>query len=88
MSVATMTSKGQITIPKDVRDSLKLVPGTKVLFVRLSSGGYEFVARTGSVDELAGILHEPGRRPVTVEAMDDAIAAGATEHAMRGSGDQ
>ncbi|UFU01849.1 AbrB/MazE/SpoVT family DNA-binding domain-containing protein [Ruania suaedae] len=85
MSTATMTSKGQITIPKDVRDDLHLTPGAKVMFVRLPSGHYEMVARTGKIEDLAGVLHDPDRATVTVEDMDEAVAAGATEHAMRGS---
>lgn len=84
MPTATVTSKGQVTIPKEVREDLKLAPGTKVMFVRLSSGRYELVPRTGSIEDLAGILHDPDRPTVTPEAMEDAIAAGATAHASRG----
>lgn len=84
MPTATVTSKGQITIPKDVREDLKLVPGAKVMFVRLPGGRYELIPRTGSIEDLAGILHDPDRPTVTPEAMDDAVASGAAAHAMRG----
>lgn len=84
MATATMTSKGQVTIPKAVRDDLQLVPGSTVMFVRLPGGRYELVPRTGSIEDLAGILHEPGRPALTLTAMAEAVADGAAEHAMRG----
>lgn len=84
MPTATVTSRGQITIPKEVREDLKLIPGTQVMFVRLPSGRYELVLCTGSIGGLAGILHDPDRSTVTAETMEDAIAAGATEHGRRG----
>jgi len=77
MSTATMTSKGQITVPKDVRDALNLKPGSKVMFVEVAPGHFRIIARTGKISDLAGILYEPGRRPATLEEMDQAIAEGA-----------
>lgn len=41
MSIGTITSKGQITIPKDVRDALHLVAGSRVRFVKNEHGLYE-----------------------------------------------
>lgn len=80
MSQATMTSKGQITIPKDVRDDLGLEAGTKVSFVRLGPGDYRLRVKRGSVMDLAGMLHYDGP-PITIEEMDEAIAQGAIESA-------
>jgi AbrB family looped-hinge helix DNA binding protein len=72
MSIATVTSKGQITIPQDVREELGIVTGTKVEFVRYATGHIAFVARTRSITELAGILKSDGP-PLTIEQMDEAI---------------
>lgn len=84
MSMATLTSKGQITIPKDVRDDLGLTTGSRVMFVKLHDGQYRIVPRTGNVMDLAGILHDPNRKPMTVEEMNDAIADAAAESGMQG----
>ena len=76
MATATMTSKGQITVPKEVRDELGLVTGSKVMFVKLTSGHYRLIARTGSVDDFIGMAYDPTARPLTIADMDDAIAEG------------
>ena len=67
MASATVTSKGQITIPAEVRTALGLDPGDRV----------EFVA-TGTVRELKGVFKGRRRRPVSLEEMDRAIAKGAS----------
>jgi antitoxin PrlF len=77
MSTGTMTSKGQITIPADVRRALGLRPGSRVAFVQRGDGVFELRRETGSVRSLRGVV--PGReRPVSLEEMDDAISSGAT----------
>ena len=77
MSTATMTSKGQITVPKDVRDALGLKPGSKVVFVDVGGGQYRLVARTRELSDLSGFLRRPGQTPLTLEQMEEAIAEGA-----------
>jgi antitoxin PrlF len=77
MPTSTVTSKGQITIPAEVRRELGLHPGSRVDFIRNESGGYE-LAKTGSVRALKGILG-PAARTLTVEEMDDAIAEAVTQ---------
>lgn len=77
MSTATVTSKGQITVPKDVREDLGLTPGAKVLFVKVAEGHYRLLARTGDLAALEGILHRPGQRPLTLAEMEEGIASGA-----------
>jgi AbrB family looped-hinge helix DNA binding protein len=62
MSQTTLTSKGQVPIPKNVRDSLGLHVGDKIEFVI-----------TEKVDDVFGILHKPGRPAVTVEEMEAGI---------------
>ena len=76
MPTATLTSKGQITIPKAVRESLHLHSGDRIEFV--VHGSSEALVRpiTKSVDEVFGKLHDPDQPALTVEEMDAAIAAG------------
>jgi AbrB family looped-hinge helix DNA binding protein len=78
MVVATMTSKGQITVPKEVREALGLKAGSKVSFVRDESGGYVMRAKTGSIKDLYGMLKWDGPAK-TIEEMDEGIAQGAAE---------
>jgi AbrB family looped-hinge helix DNA binding protein len=77
MSTGTMTSKGQITIPIEVRRALGLRAGSRVAFVRRADGVYELRPETGSVRSLRGVIPAP-ERPVTLKEMDDAIADGAS----------
>lgn len=84
VSIATMTSKGQITMPKDVRDDLNLVAGSRVMFVKLPNGQYNVVPRTGSLADLSGILHDPSRPALTIEEINDAIAEGGAASGMHG----
>ena len=73
MALATITTKGQVTIPKSVRDSLMLSTGDKIEFV--VSDKREALIRPISkkVDEVFGILHKPGRKNVSVEEMEETI---------------
>ena len=73
MATATMTTKGQITIPKVVRDKLRLMAGDKVEFVL--SDNREALIRPVSkkVDDVFGLLHKPGRKAVSVDQMNDSI---------------
>ncbi|GAA1519842.1 AbrB/MazE/SpoVT family DNA-binding domain-containing protein [Nocardioides humi] len=87
MSVATMTSKGQITIPKDVRDDMRLTPGSKVWFVKIAPGHYRVVPRTGKIQDLFGILYRPGQRTLTIEEINEGIAEGGAASGMRGMRD-
>lgn len=84
MPTATMTSKGQITVPKEVRDDLHLEAGSKVVFVKLPDGHYRLIARTGQISDLAGILHYPGMPHLTIEEMNEAIGEAAAQSGMRG----
>jgi AbrB family looped-hinge helix DNA binding protein len=84
MSIATMTSKGQITVPKEVRDDLNLVAGSQVMFVKLPGGSYRIVPRTGKISDLAGMLSYPGMPRLTIEEMNEAIGEAAADSGMRG----
>lgn len=74
MSAATLTSKGQITIPADVRRALNVAAGDRLEFVQVEPGRFEVIAATHSVAELKGRFGKP-RRTVTIEEMNAAIAA-------------
>jgi len=73
MSLATLTSKGQITIPKEIRDSLRLHTGDKVEFIITETKEALFRPVTKKVDDVFGKLHKPGRKPISVEEMDSVI---------------
>lgn len=78
MATATLTSKGQITIPKEVRDALCLRTGSQVIFEADADGGYRLRAAGGErgLLDLAGCISYAGP-PVTLDEMEEAIAEGA-----------
>ena len=73
MSTATVTSKGQITIPAVVRAALGVEAGDRVEFVQIEPGHFELVAATQSVTALKGLVRKPAA-PVTIAKMNEAIA--------------
>lgn len=76
MATATVTSKGQVTLPREVRVSLGVSAGDRLDFIRLEDGTYAIVPASHSIRALKGLL--PRReRPVTLEQMDAAIEASA-----------
>ncbi len=78
MTTATVTSKGQITIPAEVRQALNVDAGDRVEFVELEPGRFELVAATQSITALKGLFGKPARS-VSIDDMNRAIAArGAT----------
>jgi len=73
--ISTVTQKGQVTIPKYVRDSLHLITGDKVEFVHNDRGEVVIKPLTRKVSEVAGILSKYKKsQPVSIEEMDQAIA--------------
>ncbi|GAA3554075.1 AbrB/MazE/SpoVT family DNA-binding domain-containing protein [Microlunatus spumicola] len=82
MPTATMTTKGQLTVPAEVRERLGLRAGSRVSFVPTEDGTYELRVERGSVRDLAGLFPWDGP-PKTLEEMDDAVAAGAAETVHR-----
>jgi len=73
MTTATLTSKGQITVPAAVREALGVDAGDRVEFVEISPGRYEFIAATGSVTALKGMFGKP-RKTVSIKEMNAVIA--------------
>ena len=78
MSAATLTSKGQLTLPKDVREALSVGPGDRVEFVRMEDGNFAVLPATHSVKSLKGLIAKP-KKPISLEEMDSAIARGAAD---------
>jgi AbrB family looped-hinge helix DNA binding protein len=73
MATATLTSKGQITIPAEVREALRVDAGDRVEFVQIAPGRYEFIAATQPVTALKGMFGRP-RKSVSIDEMNSAIA--------------
>lgn len=71
--LATLTSKGQFTLPKEIRERLGLTAGNRLDF-SIDDNGL-LVARLVATTALglARLLHRPGRKPVSVEAMNEAV---------------
>jgi len=66
---ATLTSKGQTTIPKEIRDGLGMKPGDRMTFTLMPDATVVMRVKNKSVCELAGMLHKKGRKPVPVEQL-------------------
>ena len=78
MASATVTSKGQVTIPVRVREALGLDAGDRVEFVEIDKGKFAIVAATRSIRELEGRYKNKRRTPVSIEEMNAAIARRAS----------
>jgi len=85
MTTATVTSKGQITIPADVRRSLNVQTGDRVEFVQIEPGRFEILAATRSVRELKGMFGKAART-VSIEEMNRTIAERGAAAGLRSRG--
>jgi antitoxin PrlF len=74
---STLTSKGQVTIPKEVREQMGLKPGDRIDFVKDPTGRFSLEAINTDFRSLRGILKSKRTRPLTIREMDEAIARGA-----------
>lgn len=79
MPKAKVTSKGQITIPKKVRERLNIHPGDEVTFKENEQGDTVIESDKKPIERLAGILHRPGQEKVTIEEMNEAIKQAAVD---------
>lgn len=66
----TMTTKGQVTVPREIRDRLGLKSGDKMAFTLLSDGTVVMRPKTRRLADLAGSLTRPGQLRVAVEDMN------------------
>ena len=74
MAITTLTSKGQITLPKEVREHLHLGKGDRLEFVIRGDGEVQVKPVAGSYRELLGMLRRPGRPLPPEEALDRELA--------------
>ncbi|MCC2597021.1 AbrB/MazE/SpoVT family DNA-binding domain-containing protein [Pusillimonas sp. MFBS29] len=65
----TLTSKGQVTVPKEIRQRMGLKPGDRIAFSLLSDGTLVVRPKVRRVTDLAGLLHQPGQKPVPLQGM-------------------
>ncbi len=82
MPAATVTTKGQITIPKEVRGALRVGAGDRVSFLVREDGVVELRPETVDLKQLVGMFRRKGR-PVSVKDMNESIAAAAAESFRR-----
>lgn len=73
--LATLTSKGQVTLPKEIRDKLGLKAGSKIDFELLSDGTARLRPANLTALSIMGILKRPGQRPVSIQEVDEGITA-------------
>jgi antitoxin PrlF len=77
VDTATLTSKGQITVPKAIRERLNIHPGDRIRFFVEENGTVTFFPAKSDVRELKGILPKP-KQPVSIEDMNAAILQGGS----------
>ena len=66
---STLTSKGQTTIPKEIRESLSIKPGDRMAFTLMPDGTVLLRVKNKSVMSLAGSLRKKGQKPVPVDEL-------------------
>ena len=79
---SAITSKGQATIPKAIREHLRLKPGDRVKFFVHPDGSVVLLPKLPT-SALRGIVRSRGRRTVTIEEMRQAVIAGAAAEVTR-----
>ena len=79
MPASTVSSKGQVTIPKQVREALGVDAGDRVLFVVRDDGVVELRPETVDLLDLVGILEPPNGTHVTVEEMNEGVRRAVAE---------
>lgn len=82
MPTSTLTSRGQTTIPKPIREALQLQPGDRVEFL-VEKGEVILRRATADITELDGLLDRSGQEPVSLDAMEATIRRGAQEGEAR-----
>jgi len=75
--LATVTEKGQLTVPKAIREQLGIEPGSKLDFEPMADGTLRVRVLTRGAAGLYGLLQQPGAKARTVTQMDAAIGEAA-----------
>ncbi len=86
---ATLTSKGQLTLPKEIRERLGLTAGSKLDFMIEADGSLRVRPLRRGAADLFGLLHDPQRPTSTVEQMNEAVGRHLADddERIRGSSD-
>jgi len=66
---STLTSKGQTTVPKDIRDSLGLKPGDKIAFTMMPDGTVQMRVKNKSAMAVAASLRKPGQKRLSTRLL-------------------
>jgi antitoxin PrlF len=66
---ATLSSKGQTTIPKQIRDRLGMKPGDRMTFTMLPDGTVLLRVKNKRLTDVAGILHKKGRKRLPIDRL-------------------
>lgn len=69
MTAATLTAKGQTTIPKEIRDGLGMKPGDRMTFTLMPDKTVLMRVKRKTIVDLAGGLHKKGRKPISIEQL-------------------
>jgi antitoxin PrlF len=77
--LATITSKGQVTVPKNIRDQLNIQAGTQLDFTLNNDGTISVRPLIRTALSIVGILKRPVQKVGTIEQMNDAIVEAAAE---------
>ena len=79
MVQARLTGKGQVTIPKTIREHLRIDTGSKIDFVIDENGEVKVIPINIAVENLSGILHRSGMKAASLADMEQAICEGASD---------
>ncbi|MCX7144088.1 MAG: AbrB/MazE/SpoVT family DNA-binding domain-containing protein [Proteobacteria bacterium] len=72
--LATVTDKGQVTVPKEIRDQVGIAPGSRLDFEVQDDGTLRVRVLTRGADNLFGLVHRVRTKPRSIEEMDQGIA--------------
>ena len=73
--LATVTDKGQVTVPKNIRDQLHIATGSKLDFEVEEDGSLRVRVLARGSENLFGLVHRAGMKSLSIEAMDEGIVA-------------
>lgn len=82
-SVCTVSEKGQVTLPKQLRDQLGIVPGTRLQFAVEADGRLHVQVLSKGSEGLFGLLARPGEPPRSLQEMDEAVSRSVRGRAGR-----
>ena len=80
MALATLTTKGQVTLPKQVREALNLHQGDKIEIIVTDDNEAVIRPVSNKVDDVFCKLHKPGREAVSIEQMNDIVRQRMKDH--------